>query len=356
MTSDERLLDRPGWFAAVMGTAATATVASENPGGLPALEAWSTAIGWVLFAVSAVFCVFLVVRDFLWRRLGSRIWDDLHSPIDGPSYATIPGAINVLAVALAHLAGLTPGSATTWIVFALAALGTSLGVALTVVFFANAFAASEFRAEDVSGTWFIPETVLLLGAMLSGMLSAVMPEQWDRSLGVIAFGLLGAGLILFGLTAVLYFSRLIQYRQDDTGVPSLWIMMSPLSVGALALPIVASSTADLGGAWGGAVIQAAHLMASLLWGFSVWWLAAATLVTWRTAGHPLTFTPADWGFVFPFAALVLSTLALARLWDSGLMEGLAVLFGLILTVVWTAVLIGAMTSLRRDVRERAATG
>ncbi len=268
---------------------------------------------------------------------------------------TIPGAINVLAIALVHLVGLPPGSVTMWVVFGLGVVGTSLGVALTVVFFANAFTAEEFRAEDVSGTWFIPETVLLLGALLAGMLSAVMPTEWDRTLGVIAFGLLGAGLVLFALTAVLFFSRLIQYRQDDSGVPSLWIMMSPLSVGALALPIVASSTADLGGAWGGAVIQAAHLMSSLLWGFSIWWLAAATVVTWRTAGHPLTFTPADWGFVFPFAALVLSTLALGRLWESGLMEGMAVGLGLVLLGVWVAVLSGAVMSLRRDARQRALT-
>ena len=101
--------------------------------------------------------------------------------------------------------------------------------------------------------------------MLAGLLSTVMPEQWDRSLGS-SPSACWARTHPFGLTAVLFFSRLIQYRQDDTGVPSLWIMMSPLSVGALALPIVASSTADLGGAWGGAVMQSAHLMASLLWG------------------------------------------------------------------------------------------
>ncbi len=352
MPTDDRLLDRPGWFAAVMGTAATATVASENPGAFPALAGPSTTLAWVLFTASAAFFVFLVIRDFVWRGLGRRIWEDLHSAVDGPAYATIPGAINVLAIALAHLLGLTPDSVTLWVVFTLGTVGTVLGVILTVVFFANAFEAREFRAEDVSGTWFIPETVLLLGAMLAGLLSTVMPEQWDRSLGVIAFGLLGAGLILFGLTAVLFFSRLIQYRQDDTGVPSLWIMMSPLSVGALALPIVASSTADLGGAWGGAVMQSAHLMASLLWGFSLWWLAAATLVTWRSTGHPLTFTPADWGFVFPFAALVLSTLALGRLWESGLTEALGVLLSFVLLGVWVAVLIGAVASLRRDTQNR----
>ncbi|MFN8125349.1 MAG: hypothetical protein U0R64_02375 [Candidatus Nanopelagicales bacterium] len=294
---------------------------------------------------SAVFFTFLVVRDFAFHGLGRRVLADLRSPTDGPAYATIPGAINVLAIALVHLVGFTP--VTMWVVLVLGAVGTLLGLGLTVVFFTNAFENREFNAEDVSGTWFIPETVLLLGAMLAGMLSAVLPEAWDRSLGVIAFGLLGAGLILFALTATLYFHRLIQFRQDDSGVPSLWIMMSPLSVGALALPIVAASTADLGGAWGGAIVQAAHLVAALMWGFSMWWFAAAALVTWRWSGQPLTFTPADWGFVFPFAAMVLSTLALGRLWESGLMEALGVLLSFALAAVWIVVFVSAIVSLRR---------
>lgn len=332
-----------------MGTAAVSGVAAANPGQVPVLEITSTGFAWVLWSISVLFFGFLVIRDVVVRRLTRTIWAGLKDPVIGPGYATIPGAINVLALVTLRLTGVMDQSWGVWLIFCLTAVGTGVGVALTVVFFVNAFESDDLPAERISGTWFIPETVILLGAILFGTIGTSLPVSWHRTVGVLSFACLGMGLLLFALTASLFFNRLVLHQQvENVGAAAMWIMISPLSVGALALPTVAANTSELSGTWGSAVMQAADFLASLMWGFSLWWVGAAVLITIHAGRRALTFTPTDWGFVFPSAALVLSTLSLGRLWQSGFVEGLAIAFSFVLVLLWATVLVSAVTSLVRE--------
>ncbi len=350
-----RLLDQPSWFAAVMGTGATAVVADLEPGRIAALAPISQALAWVWLGASVLFFVFLLIRNVFVRRLGRGLLASLRSPETGPSYATFPGAINVLAVALLRVTDLTESEAGRWLILGMAVVGTGLGLMLTVIFFVAAFERDEFEAEEISGTWFIPETVILLGATLFGDLSGTIDVSLQRTAAAISFALLGIGLILFCFTAMLFFNRLVLHRQvEHVGAPAMWIMISPLSVSALAIQAVAADTAMLGGTWGPAVLQTANFLAAILWGFSLWWVAVATLITVHSGRRALTFTAADWGFVFPSAALVLATLTLGRFWESGFMEALGVLFSFLLLAVWCFVFVASIVALRRERRRAPA--
>ena len=103
-------LDDPAWFGAVMGSAATATVASLHPGQIGVLTGFADATATILLIASITAFVVLVVRDFLIRGLGRNLAGKLRSPRTGPAYATIPGAINVLAVAVIRVWPATIGS------------------------------------------------------------------------------------------------------------------------------------------------------------------------------------------------------------------------------------------------------
>ena len=63
-----------------------------------------------------------------------------------------------------------------WLLATLAGIGTVLGLWLTVVFFVGAFEHEQFQAEDISGIWFIPETVVLLGSFLFAELAVTGPS------------------------------------------------------------------------------------------------------------------------------------------------------------------------------------
>jgi tellurite resistance protein TehA-like permease len=294
------------------------------------------------------------VRDFIVRGLGRNLAAKLRSPRTGPAYATIPGAINVLAVGVIRV---WPASTSTtagwWLLVAVALIGTVLGLWLTVVFFVGAFEHEQFEAEDISGIWFIPETVVLLGSFLFAELAPTGPAAVERSLAVLAVALLGAGGLLFGVTAVIFVNRLVLHAGvHRTGAPAMWIMISPLAVTSLALQSVAGGDPMLGGSWTPAVGEVATFAAGALWGFALWWIAAATVVTRHAGRAALTRTAADWGFVFPSAAMVIATLTLARRWQSGLVEMIGLALGVLLAVVWVGVLTGTVVGLRRGPRHR----
>lgn len=99
--------------------------------------------------------------------------------------------------------------------------------------------------------------------------------------------------------------------------------------------------------------EAARFGATALWGFALWWIAAAAVITRHAGGAALTYTPADWGFVFPYAAMVIATLTLGRWWQSALVEVIGFGLGVLLTVVWVTVATGAIISVRRGMRRQA---
>ena len=90
-------LDDPAWFGAVMGSAATATMASWHPGQLGRLTDFADATATILLTSSIIAFITQFIRDFLIRGLGRNLAEKLRSPRKGPAYATIPGVINVLA-------------------------------------------------------------------------------------------------------------------------------------------------------------------------------------------------------------------------------------------------------------------
>ena len=119
----------------------------------------------ILLIGSITAFVGLFIRDFLIRGLGLNPAWKLRSPRTGPAYATIPGAISVLAVAVIRVWPTTISStAGWWMLVTLAGFGTVLGLWLTVVIFVAAFEHEQFQAEDISGIWFIPETVESIGS------------------------------------------------------------------------------------------------------------------------------------------------------------------------------------------------
>jgi tellurite resistance protein TehA-like permease len=46
----------------------------------------------------------------------------------------------------------------------------------------------------------------------------------------------------------------------------------------------------------------------LLWGFGLWWLALAVLITWRYSRAGIPFNLGWWGYIFPLAVFTLATI------------------------------------------------
>ncbi len=329
----------PAFFSTSLGTAGTAAVLALNPTGLVALEPYTRAAAWALLAVAAALFGILVVMALLPRRLN---WAEMGSPVAGPAFATIPAAMMVIIAAVISLEPQSvAGGFWWWSGLLWNTVGAALAVVVTIRLFVAAFAHDAFPVERMSGVWFIPETALLLSGMVAGRLAVTGPPRWIDGLVVVAFALVGAGLSLFALTAAVFFTRLIVHAHvRETGAPAMWIMLSPLSIGALALHQVGADAALLDQRLGSGVEPVTNLLALLLWGFSLWWLLAAVVISWSARAAAFTHTPADWGYVFPPAAMTLATVTLGRVWDSPAMQALGTVFAGFLLVTWVTVSVG----------------
>ena len=319
-----------------MGTAGTAAVLALDP--LPSVDlvAISTSLAWILLGLSGIAFPILLAQ-FL--RTSRTPWQDMASPQVGPAYATIPGAMLVLMVALSVLLDLgTLQAWAWWLVLVWTAVGAILAVVVTVRLFVAAFADDSFPVQHLSGMWFVPETALMLAGIVLGRMAVSGLDNPIASLIFAAIALVGAGVLLFALTAAVFFTRLILHPHvRANGAPAMWIMLSPLSISILAMQQVSLEAEILNSEAGRESAAFLDLLAVLLWGFSLWWVLAAAAITWGSRAGAFTHSPADWSYVFPLAGLSLATIELSRLWKVLPLQWLGAAFAILLFAVWIAI-------------------
>lgn len=336
----------PGWFGGVMATSTLASLSLAAPGVEGVVERTAHAVGVLLLVLSVA--AFLLLLAVLVRSLtahGGGMRARVVAPVTGPLYAALPGSLITMSLALwawrPELLERQP------VVITLAVVGTlaaAAGVWLTIVFFVDAIERDDFDVITISGTWFIPETVILLGVILLSVLArASSSESLATTLAALTMALMGAGFILFLLTAALFFARLVMTSSHaHAGIAAIWIMMSPMSVSSMALEGAADVLPLLASADEQQVRAFISVGAGALWGFALWWLVTALALTRNAGAQALVFTPGSWSFVFPMAALSLATVSLSRLWESDAILWLALLLSSMTAVMWCYVAAGAV--------------
>lgn len=329
-----------------MATAALSRVLVHNPGDLDPLARASQVFAGVLFCSALLsFLILLTVQAISLHREGDRIRDRIVAPMSGPTYAAVPGSVLVLLLAVLGFEPQILANPTVFVVvLVLTTVSLLVGFWLTLTFFVAAFEQNDFDSQTISGTWFIPETVILLSVLVFSGLAREAEGSLASALAAGTLAVMGAGFLLFILTATLFFGRLVMLRQyASTGVAAVWIMMSPLSVSAMALgstvdvvPILVPTSAT-------DVAAFTSLGSGLLWGFGLWWLAAALLLTWHEGRKAWVYSPGSWGFVFPPAALSLASFGLARTWNAAVfVEWVGVTLAVLTMLIWLFVAVNAI--------------
>ena len=340
----------PGWYGAVMGTAIVGIIGYQNPGQVGGLAQAAQAFGVLMVGLSALLAVGLGIPYVArWLRYPGAARADLANPALGALYGTFPAGLLVLAVGIATVGPSVMGQDTAAALVALlAAIGIVLAIVVSVVFAAQLFLSARVAPQVAHGAWFIPPVVTIIAPMVLGPLAPYVAPG-DLPLLVFAgYALWGMGFFLFVLVASLLFDRLVFHPLPPAPLaPSVWIGLGPLGVGGLALLGIAKVGAPLWGDAAPIVNTLSSIAATALWGFGLWWLAAAVvlLIAYLRRG-PLPYGLGWWAFTFPLGAFTASTLALGRGWHAGVIEALAVILFLALVVAWTVVSAGTMRALR----------
>ncbi len=340
----------PGWFGAVMGTAIVGVAAYLNPGSYASLTHTAHGVG-LSFVLLAWALALVIAVPYLARfsRHPDAALADLHHPVAGPLYATLPAAVLVLATATATVGGsLLPAGTVALAVTVLAAAGTLVTFVGSVVFTYVLFTDDGLSADAVNGGWFIPPVANIIVPLPLLTLLPHVSVPSARLLLLAGYAGLGTGLLLFVLVAAALFSRLVHHPLPPPALaPSLWIGLGPIGVGSLALVRLAAGGAPYWGEAAGAVQTLSVIAATALWGFGLWWLAtAAALLARYLRRGPLGSGVGLWAFTFPLGAYTVATLELARSWGARPLELGAIALLVVLAAFWCAVSASTLVAVR----------
>lgn len=311
----------PGWFAAVMGTGVLALTTRSLAGQWPVLTMPAEFLHWFN---SLLFLLLALPWLTRWLRFRPAAMQTMRHPVQANFYPTFSIALLVLAAQWLVFTDCVEIALTLW----------WLGVGLHFVFsFAVLFVmfhGEHVAVEHVTPANFIPAVGLvvmpLAGAPLLAHLEGGLREL---ALTINVIGL-GAGSMMYLALLGLTFQRKFLYK-PTLGVltPTLWIHLAPIGVIPVSLMGLLEQLPFP------AARQAAAILMLLLWGFGVWWLVMASLLTLaaRSAGQ-LPFALSWWGFTFPLGAFVAESLYLGKLlgWGSFLVIGVAA--WLLLCALW----------------------
>jgi len=340
----------PGWYGAVMGTAIVGIVAYQDPGQDPALRDAAQAFGVLMVGLAALLAGGLGIPYVArWLRHPDAARADLANPVAGALYATFPAGILVLAVGIAAVGpSVLSADASNAVVAILAVVGIVLAFAMSVVFAALLFVGHGVEPQAANGGWFIPPVVMIIVPMVLVPLVPWVVADDVPLLVFAGYASWGMGMLLFLLVASLLYDRLVFHPLPAAPLaPSLWIGLGPIGVGSLALLGLARAGASLWGDAAPAVAAVSTIGAAVLWGFGVWWLAAALVLlgAYLRRGR-LPYGLGWWAFTFPLGAFTASTLALARAWHVGLLESIGAILFVVLVAVWLVVTAGTLRAVR----------
>jgi len=165
---------------------------------------------------------------------------------------------------------------------------------------------------------------------------------------VLSYAAYGIGFLLFVFMMALLHARLVVHPLPPAALlPTFWVALGPVGVGALAPLVMARAGQSIFGEVGGAIDMVSRVFSTALWGFGLWWLAltVALMVRYLRSG-PVPFHLGWWAFTFPLGAFTVATLTLARAWDVGALEVTAVILFAILAAFWAVVASRTVGALR----------
>lgn len=327
----------PGWFAAVMGTGVLAMSTHGLAKSWPWLAQPAEMLHWFNTLLFILLSLPWLTR---WVRFREAALQTLRHPVQANFYPTFSIALLVLA--------------TQWLMFTPcrepALVFWWLGVGLHFVFsFAVLyfmFRGEHVAVDHVTPANFIPAVGLvvmpLAGAPLLAEETGALRE-WMLTINLIG---LGAGSMMYlGLLGLTLHRKYLHKPAQGILTPTVWIHLAPIGVIPVSLMNLMEQLPYP------ALREFALVVMMVFWGFGVWWLVMASLLTLSAkAAGQLPFALSWWGFTFPLGAFVGESLRLYKLlgwapiWDIGVLAWLLLLalWGLTLLRTLRGVMSGAI--------------
>jgi C4-dicarboxylate transporter/malic acid transport protein len=326
----------PLWFTSVMGTGILALCAALSPVHLPVLAGLSVVLWAGATSLLAVLLVLWLAQALL---RPDRVHASLRDPLVAQSWGAPPMACFTIATGFlligAPRLGETlclPAAQVLW----LAGVGGSIFSALAVPYLM--FTSHQVSLETTYGSWLLPVVPPIVASVPGALLVSSWPTASQGSVLALAYALWGLGVALAAILIVLFYSRLAYHKVPKGAlVTTLWLVVGPLGQSVAGINALGTAAEHVWPALAPALRAAGLAYGLPVWGFGLYWLTLAILITVRAARTHFPFALGWWAFTFPVGVMTTGTYALHARTGAAVfvVAGLGLLA--LLAMMWTLV-------------------
>jgi C4-dicarboxylate transporter/malic acid transport protein len=331
----------PNWFAATMGTGVLALALAQLPVAMPALHAFAEALWLFNIALFLLFTALYAARWLLFFDEARRIFG--HSTVS-MFFGTIPMGLATIINGFLVFGLPRWGDGVIHLAEVLWWLDVAMSLACGVLIPYMMFTRQEHSIDQMTAVWLLPVVAAEVAAASGGLLAPHLADAHSQLVMLVTSYVLWAFSlpVAFSILTILLLRMALHKLPHENMAASSWLALGPIGTGALGMLVLGGDAPLIFAANGlpgvGEIAAGLGLVTGItLWGFGLWWMLMALLITVRYLRAGIPFNLGWWGFTFPLGVYSLATLKLASTLNLTFFSVFGCVLVALLAVMWLIV-------------------
>lgn len=331
----------PNWFAATMGTGVLALALAQLPVAIPGLHAVAEGLWLFNILLFTLFTFAYAARWILFFDEARRIFG--HSTVS-MFFGTIPMGLATIINGFLLFGLPRWGDGVIHLAEVLWWLDVAMSLACGVLIPYMMFTRQEHSIDQMTAVWLLPVVAAEVAAASGGLLAPHLADAHAQLVVLTTSYVLWAFSlpVAFSILTILLLRMALHKLPHENMAASSWLALGPIGTGALGMLLLGADAPAIFAANGlpgiGEIAAGLGLVAGItLWGFGLWWMLMALLITARYLRDGIPFNLGWWGFTFPLGVYSLATLKLASTLHLGFFSVVGCVLVTLLAVMWLIV-------------------
>lgn len=331
----------PNWFAATMGTGVLALALAQLPLAIPGLRVVAEGLWLFNILLFSLFTAAYAARWILFFDEARRIFG--HSTVS-MFFGTIPMGLATIINGFLLFGLPRWGDGVIQLVEVLWWTDVAMSLACGVLIPYMMFTRQEHSIDQMTAVWLLPVVAAEVAAASGGLLAPHLTDAHGQLIVLTTSYVLWAFSlpVAFSILTILLLRMALHKLPHENMAASSWLALGPIGTGALGMLLLGGEAPAIFAANGlpgvGEIAAGLGLVAGItLWGFGLWWMLMALLITVRYLRDGIPFNLGWWGFTFPLGVYSLATLKLASILNLTFFSVFGTALVILLAAMWLIV-------------------
>ncbi|PYB90247.1 C4-dicarboxylate ABC transporter [Pseudomonas koreensis] len=331
----------PNWFAATMGTGVLALALAQLPLAIPGLRAVAEGLWLFNILLFSLFTAAYAARWILFFDEARRIFG--HSTVS-MFFGTIPMGLATIINGFLLFGLARWGDGVIQLIEVLWWIDVAMSLACGVLIPYMMFTRQEHSIDRMTAVWLLPVVAAEVAAASGGLLAPHLTDAHGQLVVLTTSYVLWAFSlpVAFSILTILLLRMALHKLPHENMAASSWLALGPIGTGALGMLLLGGEAPAIFAANGlpgvGEIAAGLGLVAGItLWGFGLWWMLMALLITVRYLRDGIPFNLGWWGFTFPLGVYSLATLKLASILNLTFFSVFGTALVILLAAMWLIV-------------------